>query len=154
MENIKRLLEKHPFFEGLEERWIELLAGCATNVNFEEGAFILRQGEAADRLIVIRQGRVVVEIDSPGRGPITIQTLGKGDILGWSWLVPPYCWCYDARVLEKTRAISFDTKCLRDKCDKDHSLGYDIFKRLVPVIGQRMQAATMQLVSLYGEPDI
>lgn len=152
MENMKRVLEKYPFFEGLEERCLEVLAECATNVQFEEGEFILRQGEAANQLLIIRQGSVIVETYSPGRGPITIQTLEKGDILGWSWLVPPYLWCYDARALEKTRAISFDAICLRAKCDEDHSLGYELFKRLVPIIDQRMQAARMQLVNLYGEP--
>jgi len=152
MVNMKRMLEKYKFFEGLDDRCLELLAECATNVEFEEGAFILRQGEAADHFIVIRKGKVIVEIYSPGRGPITIQTLEKGDILGWSWLVPPYQWCYDARSVEKTRAISFDARCLRAKCDEDHGLGYDLFKRLVPVIDQRMQAARKQLVNLYGGP--
>jgi CRP/FNR family cyclic AMP-dependent transcriptional regulator len=95
-----------------------------------------------------RKGRLEVFI--PGRGSVTIQTLGSGDILGWSWLIPPYAWRFDARAVEMTRAIALDGKCLRDKCEADHDLGYELLKRIAAILGQRLDATRFRLLDVYG----
>jgi hypothetical protein len=79
-----------------------------------------------------------------------MQTMSEGEILGWSWLVPPYHWQFDAKAVELTRAITLDGKCLRKKCQEDHSLGYELLSRLVPIIGKSMEAARLQLLDVYG----
>ncbi len=152
MENLKPVLADQPFCKGLDDRYLDLLAGCSKNVVFEAGEFVFHVGEEANHLFLIRSGRVAIEIDPPGRGPVTIQTLGNGDILGWSWMVPPYQYCYDAQAIKKTQVISVDANCLRKNYEEDHSLGYELFKRLVPVIGQRMHSARMQLLDMYSVP--
>jgi CRP/FNR family transcriptional regulator, cyclic AMP receptor protein len=81
---------------------------------------------------------------------LTIQTLGVGEVLGWSWLFPPYRWLFDARTIELTRAIALDGKCLRAKCDEDHHLGYEMVKRFAQVIIERLQASRLQLLDVYG----
>src|SRR5947208_770756 len=89
METLEPILSEHPFFQGLEERYFQLLLGCASNVRFEAGKFIFREGDEANQFYLIRHGRVSLEIHAPERGPITVDTLEEGEILGWSWLFPP-----------------------------------------------------------------
>jgi CRP/FNR family cyclic AMP-dependent transcriptional regulator len=149
MENLERILAEHRFFAGLEPRYLELLVGCASNVRFDAGQTIFREGEQANKFYLIRHGRVALDIYAAERGTITIDTLDEGDVLGWSWLVPPYHWQFDARAVELTRAIALDGKCLREKSEKDHDLGYELLMRFVHIIEQRLQATRLQLLNVY-----
>ncbi|MGD0695987.1 MAG: cyclic nucleotide-binding domain-containing protein [Terriglobia bacterium] len=149
METLERILIEHPFFAGMKEQYMELLVGCASNVRFDAGQFILREGEEANKFYLIRQGQVALEVHAPGRGSITIQTLGAGEILGWSWLVPPYYWRLDARAVELTRALALDGKCLREKCEKDHDLAYELLKRFSQVMVDHLTATRLQLLNVY-----
>lgn len=149
-EGLDRLVREHPFFTDLKEEHCNLVCGCAKNVRFESGEYLLREGDRADEFYLIRDGRVALEINAPGRAGITFQTVGPGEIVGVSWLVPPYRWTYDARALERVRAISLDASCLREKCDTDHDLGYEMMIRFVPVLVQRLQATRLQLLDVYG----
>jgi CRP/FNR family cyclic AMP-dependent transcriptional regulator len=93
---------------------------------------------------------VAVEIFAPQKGPITIETVVEGDVLGWSWLVPPYNWRFDARAMEMTRAVALDGVCLRNKCETDHDLGYELMKRFANIIDRRLQATRLQLLDIYA----
>lgn len=150
IQSLGRIIEEHPFFQGLEKRHIEFITGCAKNVRFSEGEVIFREGDPADEFYFVRQGLVAVELMVPQRGFTTVQTVGAGDVLGWSWLLPPYQWRFGARTLEETRALAFDAKCLRAKCESDHDLGYELFKRFSHVITERLEATRLQLMDLYG----
>ncbi|OGR83798.1 MAG: Crp/Fnr family transcriptional regulator [Elusimicrobia bacterium RIFCSPLOWO2_01_FULL_64_13] len=150
MRTLEPILAEHPFLEGLDSRQLQFIVGCAMNVRFNAGEHIFREGGSAEHFFFIREGKVAVEISTPERGPIVIETLGPGEVLGWSWLYPPYRWYFDARAIEMTRAIAIDGKCLRGKCEKDHDLGYEILKRFAKVIINRLQAARIQLLDLYG----
>jgi CRP-like cAMP-binding protein len=150
METLEPLLAAHPFFKGLESKHLKLIVGCASNVVFNQGQFIFREGEDANQFCIIRQGKVVIETFSPIKGAIPIHTLREGDVLGWSWLVPPYKWHFDARAYELTRAISLDGRCIREKCETDHDLGYELMKRFSMVVTERLEATRLQLLDLYG----
>ena len=149
METLQRILAEHPFFKDLETPYLQLLAECASNVRFNAGEVIFREGEAADLFYLIRHGKVAVEMYAPNRGPVIIQTLGEGELLGWSWLIEPYRWRFEARAVELTRAIALDGECLRLKCEEDHSLGYELMKRIAHVIEHRLQATRLQLLDVY-----
>ncbi len=151
MENLKSVLAEHPFLSGMNEAQLELLVGCASNVVFKAGEFIFREGEPAEKFYVIRHGKVLIETHIPQKGTIIIRSREAGEILGWSWLVPPYRWHFDARAVELTRAIAFDGKCLRGKCDNDHDLGYEIMKRFALIIAERLEATRLQLMDIYGK---
>jgi CRP-like cAMP-binding protein len=150
METLEPVLAEHPFLQGIAENHLQLLVGCASNARFEPGQFLCREGEEANQFFIIRHGRVAVEIFAAERGPITVQTLGAGEVLGWSWLIPPYEWHFDARAVELTRVLALDGKCLRTKCEEDHHLGYELLKRFTHIIEQRMQATRLQLLDVYG----
>lgn len=151
METLEPLLAQHPFFSNLAPHHLQVLVGCATNLRFDADRFIVREGAEANQFFIIRHGRVSLEVLVPGRGPIIVETLGEGDVLGWSWLFPPYHWHFDARALELTRAIALDGVCLRAKCEADHDLGYELTKRFANVIMQHLQATRLQLLDVYGE---
>ena len=152
MKNLEKILSEHPFFKNLDEDSLNLIVGCASNVRFEKDEMIIREGEKANEFYIIREGSVAVEIQGPGRGKITIDTLSDGEILGWSWLFPPYYWHFDGRAQSRIRAIALDGKCLREKCEVNHDMGYELLKRFSQIIGQRLQATRLQLLDIYGIP--
>ncbi len=149
METLESVLAQHTLFSGMEVRHLQILAGCARNVRFESTDMIFREGEQASEFYLIRTGKVALQLFADRRGPLTILTLGEGDVLGWSWLSPPYHWKFTACALEPTRAISLDGKCLREKAERDHDLGYELLKRFVHVIEDRVRATSLQLLNVY-----
>ena len=153
MQELDALLAGHAFFRGLAPDDLRFVAGCGSNVRFEAGTYLFHEGDASDRFYLIRHGRVAVEIASPGRGRLTIATVGPGEVLGWSWLVPPHQKQSDARALELVRATAFDGACIRAKCEADPRLGYELLKRFAQIIGQRLQATRLQLLDVYGTRD-
>jgi CRP-like cAMP-binding protein len=151
MEGLERILREQKLFDGLSADATALLAGCARNHRFEAGQLLFREGEPANEFFLVRHGRVALDIAAPGRQPIVLATLGEGDIVGASWLVPPYRWTFEARALELTRALGIDAACLRGKCEADHDLGYEMMKRFVPVLVQQLQATQLQVLDVYGK---
>ena len=147
--SLEPILAGHPFLSGLDPKHLAVLAGCASNMRFDAGQFLSREGEDANQFFFIRHGRVSIETFSPQKHAITIETLSEGDVLGWSWLIPPYTWRFDARAIEMTRTLALDGQCLRAKCEEDHDLGYELMKRFSNIIDRRLQATRMQLLDLY-----
>jgi CRP-like cAMP-binding protein len=150
MEGLERIIKEHPFFAGLNEEFCALVCGCAKNARFDAGQYLFHECEPADEFYLLRHGRVALQLTAPGRGAVTFQTVGSGEILGVAWLVPPYRWTYDAKALELTRAIAMDASCLRQKCETDHDLGYEMMKRFMPVLIERLQATRLQILDVYG----
>lgn len=154
MQTLEPLIAEHPFMKGLKPEHIAMITGCASNARFEAGTYLFREGQEADQFYIIRKGRIAIEAFSPAQGPVTIQTIDDGDILGWSWLVPPYRWRFDAQATELTRAIALDGRCLRTKCETDHELGYELLKRFADVMAERLDATRMQLLDLFAEKPV
>ena len=154
MELVAELLEHVPGLKPLEPHHRETIAGCGLNRVFEAGDYILREGEPADTFYVVRRGSVAIETYAPRGGPVTIETLHEGDLLGWSWLVPPYRTTFDARALTTAHVIAFDGACLRGKLDADPALGYVLLRLFAAVIVERLQGTRLRLLDVYGKtPD-
>jgi CRP-like cAMP-binding protein len=151
IENLRRVLEEHAFFQGMKPEFLELLAGCAKNVVFHADETLFREGDPADEFYLIREGRVGLHLEGPG-SPISIQTCGDGDGVGWSWLVgpPPHQWHYTARAVKDVRAIAIDGVCLRKKCEQNYELGYEVLRRVAEVMAERLGATRLQLMDLYA----
>lgn len=154
MKDIADLLRHHPFAEGLDEETLALVAGCAKNVILQPGDYLQREGAAADSFYLVRHGAVALETFVPGRGPFTFLTVKSGEILGADWLIPPYRSSFDARAIELTRAIAFDGKCLRGKCEADPRVGYEMMKRFIPPLVKRLQSARMQALGMYDAANV
>lgn len=149
METLERVLSAHPFFSGLPESDLQTLVGCARQVRYSAGEFAFRMGEPANTFYLIRHGRVALQLYTVERGGITIETVGDNEPLGWSWLVPPYRWALDGLVVQPMLALSFDAQCLRGKFETDHNLGYEMYRRFMPVIAQRLHATRLQALDVH-----
>ncbi|MBE7556087.1 MAG: cyclic nucleotide-binding domain-containing protein [Anaerolineales bacterium] len=122
------------------------MTGCASELHFGAGQYILQEGEAAEHLYLINQGKVALGTITPSRGFTTIETLEDGDPLGWSWFIPPYHWHFTALAILPTSLIALDGKRLRGKCEIDHDFGYELVKRLAQILGHRLRMTRKQLV--------
>ena len=149
-EDLATVLRVHPFVMDLSEEHLQTLIGCASNVVYKDDSYLIREGEVAERLFLIRSGRVALELDTAVRGALRVQTVGPGEILGWSWMISPYRWHFSGCAVTDVRAISLDGKCLRTKCENDHGFGYAMLKRLSQVMEKRLEATQRQLLDLYG----
>jgi CRP-like cAMP-binding protein len=149
MEDLHRVLDAHQFLRGLSEEHTRVIVSCVKNVRFREGDFLLHEGQAADVFYLLRTGRVGLEIHVPGRGATQMESLGPGDVLGLSWLVPPHRAHVDARALEPVVTLAFDGACLRGKMDADPTLGYALTRRVLAEAYKRLERVRLARVDLY-----
>ncbi|HEV2583007.1 MAG TPA: cyclic nucleotide-binding domain-containing protein [Ktedonobacteraceae bacterium] len=154
MKTLEPILANHPFFKGFGPRYMQLITGCASNVRFPAESYIFREGEPASSFYIIRRGKVALEAAAAQRGSVVIQTIEEGEVLGWSWLFPPYRWHFDARTIEETRAIALDGVCLREKAEADHDFGYELVKRVALIMMERLQATRLQALDIYDVPSV
>ncbi len=150
MKTIAELIAEQRFFRGLDRDGLDLIAGCGRNVHFAPGERILTAGEPADAFYLLRSGRAALGFYVPERGTVVVDTLGQGDVLGWSWLFEPYRWQFDADALEPVSGVAFDARCLRDKCEADPRLGYLLTQGFARVMLGRLQSVRLRLLDVYG----
>jgi CRP/FNR family transcriptional regulator, cyclic AMP receptor protein len=151
-ELMEEVIKKHPFLEGMSPHQIRVLADCAMQTHFAANQLVLREGDPANRFYLIQKGRVALEAHLEGHNLVTIQILEAGDVLGWSWLFPPYFWHFNARALEPTEAVFFYGTALREESDADHELGHDLMKRTCEVLLQRLESTRRRLMETEGVP--
>jgi CRP-like cAMP-binding protein len=147
---VAELLAELPVFAGLGPEHLELVAGCARTMHAGSGEELFREGRPADAFYVIRHGDVALEAHVPAGPPLIIETLHEGDVVGWSWLVPPHRWHFDGRAIGEVQAIAFDAACLRGKAEADPALGYALLQRFAQLMVERLQAARLRLLDVYG----
>ncbi len=140
------LISQQPFFKGLNTHQLQLLTELAMEMRFEAGQKILHEGSPANRFFLILEGKVMLESELAEHGAIPIQTVGDGDALGWSWLFPPYVLHSSARAIEPTRTIFFYGTRLREYCEVDHDLGYQLMQRVAEVLIQRLHGTRQRLI--------
>jgi len=145
------LLRNHPFFEGLNSAYLVILADCGEFIHYKSGENIFRQGDPSSKFYAILRGKAILQMPTVGRGQMSIEGLGDGTILGWSWLLPPYKKQFDAYALEDTDCIAIDGACIREKCEADPTFGYELLKRFAAVMGERLQATRRKLLDSQGE---
>jgi CRP/FNR family transcriptional regulator, cyclic AMP receptor protein len=145
--DLRKILASHPLLRDLSPALLDKLGAYAMKASFGTGEVIFRESDPANRFYLILSGKVALS-SSNVDGPETIvQTIGPGDVLGWSWLFPPYYWNFDARAVEPVEAIFFYGTRLREECETNHDLGYELLKRMSTVVIHRLQAARRQLLA-------
>ncbi|HMJ05394.1 MAG TPA: cyclic nucleotide-binding domain-containing protein [Chthoniobacterales bacterium] len=148
-ENLPTDLAASPFLAGMSDHHVKLLVECASQTHFDEGRIIFRQGETANRFYLIQTGKVELEaVVRPGGRAIVVDTIGAGELLGWSWLFEPFEWQFTARALSATEAIFFYGTVLREYCNEDPSLGFELFQRMSKVMMKRLQSARRRLLEV------
>jgi CRP/FNR family transcriptional regulator, cyclic AMP receptor protein len=144
----------HPFLAGMNHTQLALLTDCAMASHIKSGQVIFREGDIANRFYLIESGKVVLESGNDSGESLVVDTIGAGDLLGWSWMFPPYCWRFTARAVEPTEAIFFYGTILREYCERDPSLGYELLKRMAPVMIKRMQAARQRMLAIHTGAEV
>lgn len=139
-------LAAQPFLKGLTAQHLEVLADDALPVEFKADEVIFKEGEPANRFYLLRSGKVALESPTDSEHePVLIEIVGAGSAVGWSWMFPPYYWHFTARAITPVRAIFFYGTRLRDQCENDHDLGYELSKRVNQVLIERLQVTRKQL---------
>jgi len=147
---IPESLATHPFTQGLSKELLREMARGGAERTYETGDRIVREGDAAKDFFLLLSGKVAVEAVAPDRPHVTIQTLGGGEVLGWSWLMPPDRWRFDARALKPTKVWAVDTDVLLAAMEAHPADGYLFLRRLLPVIAERLEHTRLQLLDIYA----
>jgi CRP-like cAMP-binding protein len=148
LEQLKELMATHPFLRGMSSEDLSTLALYAMRTEFAPGQLVFRQGDIANRFYLILKGNVALEAMAEDRKPVVIQTIGAGEVLGWSWLFPPYTWRFDARAAEPVEAIFFYGTRLREHCEEDLRFGHEVMRRVAEVAVKRLNAIRARLLEL------
>lgn len=148
-QSIADFLKELKFFEGLQEEYFKSLEVCAEEISFAKGRLIANEGDHVDKIYFIQHGAVNIEYHSRGHFEI-LETLHEHDVFGWGWLTQPQIWHFDVRARNAVRTIALDVKAMTQKCDLDHSFGYEMMKRFIPVIAHRLDMARLQLMDVYS----
>jgi len=144
------VVARHPLLAGLPSDAVASVAGCARMVAVAPGRLLLAEGDPADTFYLLRRGHVAIEAHDPGHGTMVIETVGPSQVVGWSWMIPPYRWRFDARAIDAVGAVAIDGLCLRTKAEADPALGYALLQRVTTILLDRLQAARIRLLDLYG----
>jgi CRP/FNR family cyclic AMP-dependent transcriptional regulator len=144
------LLTDHPFLAGMPRHWLEKLSFQAHRAVYHPGYRIFHEGRRAERFWLIREGRVALDIPVPGRGDVVIEEIGPGTVLGWSWLADPRRWHFGAVAVEQTLAVEFDAAGVLRLCADDPAMGYELTRRFMAVLTQRLQHSRDRLLDIQG----
>lgn len=151
MKSLTDLIKEHSVFRDLSDSYIEYLCHCAQEEFLPADKLIFKTGEPADKFYLIESGRIAVQVFIPPKGTLNILTLNSHEVLGWSWLYPPYVWHFEARALTDTQVIRFDGVALRQKCEEDKNFGYTFMKCFSQIMVQRLAATRLQLLDIFGK---
>ena len=150
MNTVENIITSHPFWKGLNPHYLHILRECAAYERFGLDQCIFQAGSDAEHFYLIHNGYVALETFMPGKGRITLQTIGPGEALGWSWFYPPYRWHLSARSIDMTDTVCFGARTLRDYAEENQDFGYDLAIRVGRIVLERLQAARSQLADFYG----
>jgi CRP/FNR family cyclic AMP-dependent transcriptional regulator len=143
----------HEFLRGMSPEDVELLSAAAVGVSFPAGRRLFDEGATADKCWLLTAGHVALDLHrQPGQPNLIVETLGRGDVLGFSWLAPPHRWQFGARTVEPTTAFELNGPDVTALCDRHPELGYQLALRMLAAAVQRLQATRIRLLDLYGVP--
>ncbi len=145
-------LATHPFLHGMSRGQLAVLAEAASDVMFPAGRRLFEDGGYAGHFWLIQSGQVCLDLQVPGQGQMKIESIGMGELLGWSWLFPPYRWAFGAVAANPVKAFEFGAPTVRASCASDPGLGYELTTRLARVVASRLQATRVRLISVSTQP--
>jgi len=147
------VLAAQPFLRGMPPAQLRELAGLCEHVMVPAGQRLFEEGSTADRFWIIDAGQVTLDASVPGQGRVIIETLGRNDVIGLSWMQPPYQWRFGAVATQPTQAFAFDARAVRAACDSDPVLGYELSRRFSAVVVHRLQATRARLLEAWAHPE-
>lgn len=151
-QSIADYLSRHPFFNGMGDPYIKFLAESADETKIGEGGILFRQGQPADKFYLLRAGQVSIQVPALVGPALEIQRIGNDQVLGWSWLISPYRWNFQARVEADSTVIVFDGRAVLSRCEQDSKFGYELLKRFAALMSERLEAARQKMMDEWNPP--
>jgi len=145
-------LAAHPFLHGMPRNHLAVLAQAGSDVTFPAGHRFFEDGGHATRFWLVQSGQVTVDVHVPGQGRVPIDTIGMGELIGWSWLFPPYIWAFGAVAASSVEAFEFDAQTVRASCTSDPALAYEVTRRVAEVLTKRLKSTRSRLISVSIQP--
>ena len=145
-------LSTHTFFSGLDDSYRKFLSNSVTELQIKKGGVLFKQGDRADKFYLLRKGQVSVQVPALMGPSLEIQTLGEDQVLGWSWLIPPYRWIFLARAEEDSELLEFDGGAILARCEEDPKFGYELFKCFAALMSERLGAARQKMMDQWDPP--
>ncbi len=145
-------LAAHPMLRGMSTDHLAMLAGSASDVAFPAGHRLFEEGGNASHFWLLQSGSVALDLHVPGQGRVRIDTVGLGELLGWSWRFPPYRWAFGAVAASPVEAFEFDAQAVRASCASEPELGHVVSERLARVLAKRLQSTRVRLISASINP--
>jgi len=145
-------LSTHTFFSGLDDSYRKFLSNSVTELQIKKGGVLFKQGDRADKFYLLRKGQVSVQVPALMGQSLEIQTLGEDQVLGWSWLIPPYRWIFLARAVEDSELLEFDGGAILARCEEDPKFGYELFKCFAALMSERLGAARQKMMDQWDPP--
>jgi CRP/FNR family transcriptional regulator, cyclic AMP receptor protein len=142
----------HEFLRGMPADSVASLATTAEAVSFPAGVRLFEEGGPAARCWLLTSGQVALLVPTPGPDDLIVETLGGGDVIGFSWLSPPHEWQFSAETVAATEAFELDGTAVMALCGRQPELGYELTLRLLAAAVRRLQATRIRLLDLYGTP--
>jgi CRP-like cAMP-binding protein len=150
--NLEALRASSPLLTKLSNTELGFFESVSHEVHLGSGEVLFEEGSPADTFYIVSQGKVGLEITSPGKSPMVIQTLGPGDLVGLSWFFPPYRWSWHARVMTDTSLVAFDAVAVRRKCEENRDLALEVLGVVASELAVRLHRTRIQLLDLYQAP--
>ena len=150
MKTVAEFVREHALFAGMDGGQVDFISGCGQLTRFTTGDYLVRENDPADYCYLIVEGRAVIETHRHNQPPSPLLTLSSNEIIGWSWLIPPYRYQFDARAVTDLRTVRLDGRCIREKCEDDPALGYQLLKRVAAAMASRIHCARFQLLNVYS----
>lgn len=150
--SIQDYLSTHKFFSGLDENFLKFLSESATELSIKKNDVLFQQGKRADTFYLLREGQISVQVPALVGPSLEIQQLGDNQLLGWSWLIPPYRWNFMARAEQDSYLLEFDGNAILTRCEEDAEFGYELLKRFATLMSERLDAARQKMMDQWNPP--
>jgi len=151
-QSIEDYLSGHAFFSKMDSSYLKFLSDSVTELRIKKGDVLFKHGNRADKFYLLRNGQISIQVPALMGPTLEIQTLGEDQILGWSWLIPPYMWSFQARAMEDSDLLEFDGSAILARCEEDPNFGYELFKRFAALMSERLDAARQKMMDEWNPP--
>jgi CRP-like cAMP-binding protein len=143
-ENVQ-FLKEHPVFQRLSEVYLHQIAEHMRVIRLDAGVTLFQEDESAQHFYIVMEGTVDLYSDLDGDNEQWVQMIDVGEVIGWSWLVPPYRWAFSAKTRDGALLMEFDADAIRELCDRDPAFGYGTMKQICTLMLGRLHTVRNQM---------
>lgn len=149
---LRKIISKNRFFAGIKDDYLDFLVKNARFASADSGECLFRQGQPARHFYLMLSGEVSVGVPAIQGPVLQLQELEGGQMIGWSWLIDPYRWDFQASVISAAEFVEFNGEAILAHCEDDNAFGYDLFKRFTGLMSERLTSARRKMMDQWDAP--